>query len=282
MDILNVRTAFLKEAHGRAELTYTADMEYVLKNRARYLKPMQEKGLKVCLAIMGGGTGLGFANLTDVQISDFVAQVQTAVSLYDLDGVNLWDKEAGYGKEGMAPVNNTSYAKLIKALKSAMPDKLLTLVDTRETTEVLCEEQAGIRVGDYLDYAWSSLGDILAPYEPDATIRPLAGVPEKKYGTIFLKDMAVMSQDEQMNLMENTILGEYMNMMRFTPLSGTDVIVGADIPYMDYGKEGVWNDPWATWATCKYPIPEDFSYFTSTQVEVPYSVRDYYMFQKDW
>ena len=35
--------------------------------------------------------------------------------------------------------------------------------------------------------------------------------------------------------------------MRFTPLSGTDVVVGADIPYMDYGKESVWNDPWATW-----------------------------------
>ena len=32
---------------------------------------------------MGGGTGLGFANLTDAQISDFAAQVQTAVSLYD-------------------------------------------------------------------------------------------------------------------------------------------------------------------------------------------------------
>ena len=282
LDILNVRTAFLKEAQGRAKLTYTADMEYVLKNRARYLKPMQEKGLKICLAIMGGGTGLGFANLTDVQISDFVAQVQTAVSLYDLDGINLWDKGADYGKEGMAPINSTSYAKLIKALKSAMPDKLLTLVDTRETTEVLCEEQAGIRVGDYLDYAWSSLGDILAPYEPDATIRALAGVPEKKYGTIFLRDMAVMSQDEQTNLMENTILGEYMNMMRFTPLSGTDVVVGADIPYMDYGKEGVWSDPWVTWSMCKYPIPEDFSHSTMAQTEVPYLVRDYYMFQKDW
>ena len=94
--------------------------------------------------------------------------------------------------------------------------------------------------------------------------------------------MAVMSQDEQMNLMENTILGEYMNMMRFTPLSGTDVIVGADIHYIDYFKEGLLNDPWSTCATCKNPIPEDFSYFTSTQVEVPYSVRDYYMFQKDW
>lgn len=110
-----------------------------------------------------------------------------AVSLYDLDGINLWDKGAGYGKEGMAPINDTSYAKLIKALKNAMPDKLLTLVDTRETTEALCDEQAGISVGNYLDYAWSSLEDFLAPYETDATIRPLAGISEKKYGTIFLQ-----------------------------------------------------------------------------------------------
>ena len=282
LDILNVRTAFLKEVQGRATLTYTTDMEYVLKNHIRYLRPMQENGLKVCLAIMGGGTGLGFANLTDAQISDFTAQVQTAVNLYDLDGINLWDKGAGYGKEGMASINETSYAKLIKALKSAMPGKLLTLVDTRETTEVLCDEQAGIRVGNYLDYAWSSLEDFLAPYESDATVRPLAGVPEKKYGTIFLRDMATMSQEEQMDLMENSIIGEYMNQMRFTPLSGTDVVVGADIPYMDYGKEGVWNEPWFTWITCKFPAPEDFSSFTMAQVEVPYSVRDYYMFQKDW
>ncbi|MEO5181643.1 glycosyl hydrolase family 18 protein, partial [Bacteroides ovatus] len=282
LDILNVRTAFLKEVQGHATLTYTTDMEYVLKNHSHYLRPMQENGLKVCLAIMGGGTGLGFANLTDAQISDFAAQVQTAVSLYDLDGINLWDKGAGYGKEGMAPINDTSYAKLIKALKNAMPGKLLTLVDTRETTEALCDEQAGISVGNYLDYAWSSLEDFLAPYEPDATIRPLAGIPEKKYGTIFLRDIAAMSQEEQVDLMENSIIGEYMNMMRFTPLSGTDVVVGADIPYMDYGKESVWNDPWATWILCKYPAPEDFSSSTMAQTEVPYSVRDYYMFQKDW
>ena len=211
LDILNVRTAFLKEVQGHAALTYTTDMEYVLKNHS-----------------------------------------------------------------------HTSYAKLIKALKNAMPGKLLTLVDTRETTEALCDEQAGISVGNYLDYAWSSLEDFLAPYEPDATIRPLAGIPEKKYGTIFLRDIAAMSQEEQVDLMENSIIGEYMNMMRFTPLSGTDVVVGADIPYMDYGKESVWNDPWATWILCKYPAPEDFSSSTMAQTEVPYSVRDYYMFQKDW
>ncbi|EKJ89065.1 Glycosyl hydrolases family 18 [Bacteroides finegoldii] len=282
LDILNVRTAFLKEIEGRARLTYTTDMEYVLKNRARYLRPMQKNGLKVCLAIMGGGTGLGFANLTDMQINDFVAQVQTAVDLYELDGVNLWDEGAGYGKGGMSPTNSTSYAKLIKALKTAMPGKLLTMVDTRETTEALCDEQAGIRVGDYLDYAWSSLGDILAPYEPDAAIRPLAGVPEKKYGTIFLQDLETLSMDEQNKLFENATLAPFMNMERFTPLSGTDVVVGADIPYMDYGKEGVWAEPWLIWIMCKYPGSEDGSISTSAQTETPYSVRDYYMFRKDW
>lgn len=88
----------------------------------------------------------------------------------------------------------------------------------------------------------SSLGDILAPYEPDAAIRPLAGVPEKKYGTIFLQDLETLSMDEQNKLFENATLAPFMNMERFTPLSGTDVVVGADIPYMDYGKEGVWRN----------------------------------------
>ena len=163
-----------------------------------------------------------------------------------------------------------------------MPGKLLTMVDTRETTEALCDEQAGIRVGDYLDYAWSSLGDILAPYEPDAAIRPLAGVPEKKYGTIFLQDLETLSMDEQNKLFENATLAPFMNMERFTPLSGTDVVVGADIPYMDYGKEGVWAEPWLIWIMCKYPGSEDGSISTSAQTETPYSVRDYYMFRKDW
>lgn len=121
IDIVNVRTAFLTQTQGRAMLTYTLDMEHVLKNNARYLQPLRQTGMKVCLVIKGGGTGLGFANLSDGQINDFVAQVKAAVATFKLDGVNLWDEGAGYEKEGASPVNDTSYAKLIKALKTGMP-----------------------------------------------------------------------------------------------------------------------------------------------------------------
>ena len=68
-------------------LTYTLDMEHVLKNNARYLQPLRQTGMKVCLVIKGGGTGLGFANLSDGQINDFVAQVKAAVATFKLDGV---------------------------------------------------------------------------------------------------------------------------------------------------------------------------------------------------
>lgn len=94
--------------------------------------------------------------MTDTQIADFTSQVKEVVELYKLDGINLWDEGSGYGKEGMPPMNTTSYPKLIKSLREAMPDKLLTLVDKEEPTEyfhdvTLC---GGIEVGKYIDYAW--------------------------------------------------------------------------------------------------------------------------------
>lgn len=280
-DIVCVRTAFINSANGSAKLDFTADMQYILKNCSKYLKPLQESGQKVCLVIKGGGSGLGFSNMTDEQIADFALQTKVTVDMYGLDGVNLWDEGACYDKDGAAPVSAASYAKLIKALKTAMPDKLLTLVDTRETTEALCDPVEGISVGDYVDYAWSSLNDFLAPYEPDAITRALSGMPEEKYGTIFHPDPEMMSEEDMMGLESHPVIGEFMSMMRFTPLSGTKVWAIFDIPYRDYGKEGVWSFG-LIYEVCRYPAPEDFSEFVYGSVYTPESMVDYYAFKKDW
>lgn len=283
IDIVNVRTAFLTQVQGRAMLTYTLDMEYVLKNNARYLQPMRQTGMKVCLAVKGGGTGLGFANLSDSQIDDFTVQVKAAVTTFGLDGVNLWDEGAGYGKEGASPVNDTSYAKLIKALKTAMPDKLLTMVDTRETTHSLCEEQAGIRAGDYLDYAWSSLTDFLNPYAVDADLKPILGMPMEKYASVFIPEMMELPDDEMMEVDEKMMMlydGETVINNKF--------YVFGDMPYMDYGKEGVviGTMMYATMILFDMnPDPEvvgDGSYMWSSNIETKRVASDYYAFRKDW
>ena len=200
-NIVNLRTVTLKydEASGRALLDLGSDMTHVLSRASTYIWPIQETERKVCLSLEGGGTGLGFCNLSDEQIADFVAQVKTVVETYNLDGINLWDRNSGYGKEGMPETNTTSYPKLIKAMREALgSDKLLTVTDHEEPTEYFWDTVAtgGIEVGQYLDYAWSGycndgeIPQICDPWHPDDvevskyTHKPFAGLDPAKYGCI--------------------------------------------------------------------------------------------------
>lgn len=201
-NIVNLRTVQVgyDAAAGRALLDLGTDMTYVLSQSTKYIRPLQEHGRKVCISIEGGGKGLGFCNLTDAQIEDFAAQVKTVIEQYELDGVNLWDRNSGYGKEGMPAVNTTSYPKLIKALREALgTEKLLTVTVYEEPTATFWDTEAtgGIAVGDYIDYAWSGYNSnseapqLLDPWHPELeyvstyTQKPIAKLPAGKLITLF-------------------------------------------------------------------------------------------------
>lgn len=216
-NIINLRTVTVKydEFSGRAILDLGSDMTYVLGHASKYIWPLQEQGRKVCISLEGGGTGLGFCNLTDEQIADFVAQVKAVVETYNLDGINLWDRNAGYGTvEGMPETNTTSYPKLIQAMRTALgSDKLLTLTVYEEPTATFWDTEAtgGIKVGEYLDYAWSGYNSnteavqLLDPWHPDEsyvsayTQKPIAGLDASKFGCInFPIYPAATSYEESM------------------------------------------------------------------------------------
>lgn len=216
-NIVNLRpsTVGYDQLTGRCLFSLSPDLRYVLENSARYIRPIQNMGRKVCVCIQGGGKGLGFCNMTDTQIADFSAQVKEVVELYGLDGINLRDEGSGYGKEGMPPMNTTSYPKLIKSLREAMPDKLLTLVDKEEPTEyfhdvALC---GGIEVGRYIDYAWhgyakeNEMIQIVEPWEMDQPYseyarQPIAGLSPGRYGSIaipsqLIEGEGILTHEEQ-------------------------------------------------------------------------------------
>ena len=200
-NIINLRTVMLDydAATGRALLNLGNDMRYVLDHAVKYIRPLQEHGSKVCISIEGSGKELGFCNLTDGQIVDFVAQVKTVVEEFGIDGINLWDRGSEYGKEGMPAMNTASYPKLIKALREALGgEKLLTVTVYEEPTSTFWDTQAtgGIAVGDYIDYAWSGYNreseapQVLDPWHPelayvsDYTQKPIANLPKERYGCI--------------------------------------------------------------------------------------------------
>ena len=211
-NIINLRTVMLDydAATGRALLNLGNDMRYVLDHAVKYIRPLQEHGSKVCISIEGSGKGLGFCNLTDGQIVDFVAQVKTVVEEFGIDGINLWDRSAGYGKEGMPAMNTASYPKLIKALREALGgEKLLTVTVYEEPTSTFWDTQAtgGIAVGDYIDYAWSGYNSesevpqLLDPWHPelayvsDYTQKPIANLPKERYGCINFPIYSTTSVD---------------------------------------------------------------------------------------
>lgn len=183
----------------RAMLELGSDISYVLEHRDKYIRHLQEYEHKVCLCIENGGKGIGFCNMNDTQIVDFVRQVKDVIERYYLDGVNLWDEDSQYGKAGMPELNTTSYPKLIKALREALPGKVLTLVDKGDATEYFydIDKCGGIEVGHYIDYAWHgycSPTEELQIINPNPegstqayskyTRKPIAGLDETCYGSI--------------------------------------------------------------------------------------------------
>ena len=215
-NIVNLRPSTVGYApeSQRVIFSLSPDLNYVLENSARYIRPLQAAGRKVCICIQGGGKGIGFCNMSDAQIEDFTAQVKNVIETYGLDGVNLRDEGSGYGNEGFPPMNTTSYPKLIKSLREVLPDKLLTLVDKEEPTEyfhdaALC---GGIEVGKYIDYAWHGYAEenqflqIIEPWEkenPYSTFKrkPIAGFTSDRYGSIVVPrtslDSGMSFEDQQ-------------------------------------------------------------------------------------
>lgn len=238
--IVNLRKATIgfDSAVGRAVLTLGTDLNYVLENRMTYVMPVQDTGRKVCICIEGGETGVGFCNLTDEQIADFVGQVADVVDKYGLDGVNLYDRNSGYGISGSPEVNTTSYPKLIKSLREKLGDnKILTVVDYEEPTASFHDTEAtgGIAVGEYIDYAWHGYNSnaeryqIVDPWNQELPSvsktylrQPIAGLDKTKYGVFNLPFHPLsFSVDEQNKQMDEWIA--------YLPNWENRIVVTADI-----------------------------------------------------
>lgn len=268
-NIVNLRTVQVgyDAAAGRALLDLGSDMTCVLNQSTKYIRPLQEHGRKVCISIEGGGKGLGFCNLTDAQIEDFAAQVKTVIEQFELDGVNLWDRNSGYGKEGMPAVNTTSYPKLIKALREALgEEKLLTVTVYEEPTATFWDTEAtgGIAVGDYIDYAWSGYNSnseapqLLDPWHPELeyvstyTQKPIANLPKDRYGCINFPIYPAARTEEEAMMQEPDFLIEWI-LADYRP---NNIIVFDDLrAHLQDNYETAWDGTFAL--HCTFMDPEN-------------------------
>lgn len=112
-----------------------------------YIKPLQDKGIKVILTILGDHQGIGFTNLNDTQATQFAKILAHAVEKYGLDGIGFDDE---YSK--VTSTVQGSYGDLIKKLHAEMPaNKLITLFQYGNYGS----SQIGADAGALIDYVYS-------------------------------------------------------------------------------------------------------------------------------
>ncbi|MFJ3957369.1 endo-beta-N-acetylglucosaminidase H [Arthrobacter sp. NPDC090010] len=137
-----------------AVLYNNPQVQATLDSAATTIRPLQQKGIKVLLSILGNHQGAGFANFPDYASADrFAAQLAATVTQYGLDGIDFDDEWAEYGKNGTGQPNDFSFVYLLDALRKRLPDKLITFYYIGPASQHL--SYGGQRAGDLVNYAWN-------------------------------------------------------------------------------------------------------------------------------
>ena len=90
----------------------------------KYVKGLQDKGIKVVLTVLGDWQGIGVANMNDTQTTKFAKILAHAVEKYGLDGIGFDDEYSNYSSS----LISGSFGSIITKLRNLMPaGKLITV-----------------------------------------------------------------------------------------------------------------------------------------------------------
>ncbi len=148
----------------QAYLHLNEQVQKTLDEKETQIKPLQARGTKVLLSILGNHQGAGFANFPDYASADaFAVELAQVVKTYGLDGIDFDDEYAEYGKNGTPQPNDQSFIWLIQALRDRLgADKLITLYNIGPAAENSANNQ---NVAKTIDYSWNPYyGSWQVPY----------------------------------------------------------------------------------------------------------------------
>ena len=154
IDVAVIFAANINYDGSNAYLFFNDQVTNVLNNVATQVRPLQQKGIKVLLSVLGNHQGAGFANFPDQASADaFAQQLADAVNQYGLDGIDFDDEYAEYGNNGTGQPNDFSFVYLVQALRAKLPNKLITLYDIGPAADRLTYN--GQSIAETFNYAWN-------------------------------------------------------------------------------------------------------------------------------
>lgn len=171
-------------ATGKRKLFFNDKLKPIIENPDIYIKPLQDRGIKVIIDILPNHQGVGYENFQSYQDAlDFAKEVKKATDKIGVDGWDIDEEYADYFKQpNLRSFGPTSFHWYIKAMKEVMPDKLLTLYDYGHRigyNSVYTQEgQPDVKINDLIDYSWANYAE---------NHGSLIGLPNEKYGKLSIE-----------------------------------------------------------------------------------------------
>lgn len=136
-----------KDSDGDPAVWFNDNVTAIMSNVDKYIRPLQAKGIKVVLTMLGDHQGIGFCNLTDKQAEIYASILAYVVEHYGVDGIGFDDEYADYSTS----LINGSFGNVIKKLRAKLPaDKLITVFDWGNTGS----SQIDAAAGALIDYSY--------------------------------------------------------------------------------------------------------------------------------
>jgi hypothetical protein len=153
---------------GKGYLFHNAEIQWAFSNREQVLEPLQKRGIKIILCILdGNGSQAGVAQLSELGVKDFAAEVARFVYANNVDGVFL-DREYTGNPDTSYPYLSArsayNCARLYHELKTLMPDKLMIAYEYSHTATSGLESayysaaEGRPHVSEYIDISCADYG----------------------------------------------------------------------------------------------------------------------------
>lgn len=144
---------------GKVYVLHNPNVTHILNNRDKYIKPLQDRGIKVILSILGNHDRSGVANLADETARAFAQELKAVCDAYNLDGIFFDDEYSSYQNPpppGFVAPSFRVASRLVYETKMAMPDKIVSVYAYSYTRQLISID--GKQPGEYIDYGIHDYG----------------------------------------------------------------------------------------------------------------------------
>jgi hypothetical protein len=216
----------------KAVLYFNTQVTNTLNNASTNIAPLQAKGIKVLLSILGNHQGAGIANFpTQAAAQDFAQQLANAVNTYGLDGIDFDDEYADYGTNGTGQPNAYSFVYLVTALRNLLPNKIISFYNIGPAASNLSYN--GVTVGSKVNYSWN-------PYYGTFSVPNIPGLSNSQLGPAAI-EINSTSSSTATSLAQQTVNGGYGIYLTYNLPDADSHTYLSSFTSVLYGSNAVYN-----------------------------------------